>query len=212
MRDVSIGYEVLEEVIQVLSDGRLLALPTDTVWGLVGKADDERAYHRMLSVKGYEEERPFQVLVDSYDSLERWVVLELEVREVLRGLEGVLGARANLVTVVLPVASFRKKLFVGGDKGKLGVRVTNSRLLRKLIEILGVPLLGSSANLKGKPVAKNLAEVRAYFEGNPEVFILNLDVTLEGKPSTVVEIPSTGTGELVVLREGALSLRELKLV
>ena len=181
-----------DEIISKLPKGGVGVLPTDTVYGLMGLAVDERAVKKIYSLKEREAQKPSVVLIADLEDLGLFgVELSYDLRNKLSRLWP---AR---VSVILPV-KHRFSHLVQGPLGTHAFRVPPHKELRRLIEQVG-PLIAPSANLSNQSPAKNLAEARAYFGERVDFYVdggvLNED------PSTVVLVEKDGS--ITIKRQGA---------
>lgn len=172
--------------------GEPVVLPTDTVYGLACRPDDEDAVRSLSALKRRSPEQPIALVATSVEAL-RALVPEISERGVLRGP----------FTTVVSNPQRRLPWLSGARPDTIGVRVPDvSGLTAELLEAVGV-VAATSANLHGGPDPCRIEDVP------PEILAAVgavLDVgTLPGTPSTVVDL--TGP-EPRVLREGAVPAAE----
>lgn len=191
----------ITEAVEALRRGELVVLPTDTVYGVAADAFSPAAVGRLLEAKGRGREVPTPVLVPSARTLEG---LAASVPQVARDLVDAFWPGAlTLVLRQAPTLAWD----LGDTKGTVAVRMPLDPVALAVLEQTG-PLAVSSANRSGLPPALDAAEaarqlgtaVDVYLDGGP---------CGEPVPSTIVDL----TGDTpVVLRQGALSLEELRTV
>ena len=180
-------------LISLLKNGAVGVLPTDTVYGLVCVAADRAAVERLYAVKG-REDKPGPVIAASTAQL---VELGLKARY----LKAVEQYWPNPLSVVIPCGPELAYLYLGKDS--LAVRIPDDEAVRALLEQTG-PLLTSSANAPGEPVASTTAEAQEYFGDMVDFYADGGD--LSGRPSsTVIRILDDA---IEVLREGAVKIDE----
>ena len=182
-----------EAAADVLAAGGAVVLPTDTVYGVVVRADLPGAVERLAELKDRAAEQPVAVLVASIGQAEAVGVLSPAARRLAeRWWPGPL-------TLVLP-----RRPGLGWDLGEpaatVGVRVPDHDLVRDLAEALG-PLATTSANRHGEPTPPTAVEAAATLARPPDLVVDG--GTCAGQASTVVDV--TGT-EPVVLRPGPIDL------
>lgn len=179
----------LDEVLSALGRGEVVAVPTDTVYGLAADPRRPGATARLFARKGRPEAVALPVLVADAGELAR-------LAEPLPPEASALVARwwpGPLTVVVRRAAGVDWEL--GGDPTTIGVRCPDHDLLRELLRRSG-PLAVTSANLHGEPPCATPAEVRARLGGD----LLVLDGgRCAGTPSTVVDWTS---GKPRLLRPG----------
>lgn len=177
----------LQAARAALKSHGVVALPTETFYGLAVTPDDPEAVDRVHALKGRPPEKALPVVGASLAQLERLVV----VPEVWRGrLEAVWPAP---ITVVLRTAGT-----VAGGAETLAVRVPAHRLLRALLKSVG-PLTATSANRSGGPPLASVEEVSRLLGGGLALLLDGGDAP-GGLPSTVVDL-AHGVPRMV--RQGA---------
>ena len=149
-------------------DGRILVVPTDTVYGIGCAADNPEAVAAVLAAKGRGRQMPPPVLVASVDAID---LLCVDVPDVARTL-----ARAFWPGGLTLILRARPDLGwdLGETGGTIGVRMPNQDALLRLLRDFG-PMAVTSANLTGQPPATSVeaaigyfgARVGAYLDGGP---------------------------------------------
>lgn len=191
--------EQIERGISILKGGGLVAFPTDTVYALGASAAIPRAVERVYALKERPQNLALPLLLDKPSRISEVAsyVSPLAWRLIRRFWPGAL-------TLVLPVKNSVSRIITGGGK-TVAVRVPAHPLTIALIQGVGAPVIGTSANLSGKPAALTADEVRSQFGDK-------IDLVIDGggcpgRESTIVDL----SGEIPrVLREGAISREELK--
>ena len=192
----------VDKGISILKKGGVVAFPTDTVYGLGAAANNPQAVARIYVVKERPRHMPLPLLLAH-------TVQISEVAESVPPLAWLLAERflPGALTLVLPKSRSVPDIVTAGGT-TVAVRIPAHPVPIALIEGLGVPVLGTSANLSGRPSTLEASEVYSQFGGRIAL-VIDGGRCPGGRESTIVDV----TGEVpVVLREGAITLRELKLV
>ncbi len=172
--------EILENLTLALNQGKVLALPTDTVYGLVAKADDEEAVRKIFVLKKRSFQKPIGVFVESLDRAKNLAFIDKEQEEFIKkhwpgAFTFIFKAKVDFPLIV--------------KDGKIGLRMPEDDFLLSLISKVGFPLAQTSANISGKPPALSAKEVLDYFDDNPLLkIVVERDVSLSGKPSKVLDL------------------------
>jgi len=176
--------------------GRLVVLPTDTVYGLCADPEREDAAREVARLKGRAERQPIALLAGNVDRLlER--VPELDA-DVLRAL------LPGLYTLILPNPKRRYPWLTGDRPDTIGVRVPElPRPAADVLEQVGA-VLATSANLHGGVDPRRLEDVADEIQNSCGALVDAGE--LPGTPSTVLDL--TGT-EPRVLREGTVAAAEI---
>jgi L-threonylcarbamoyladenylate synthase len=192
------------ETLAHLAAGKVLAYPTETVYGF-GGAVDERSVEQLVNLKGRAPGKPFLLLVAASEMLTR-----LELR--LTGYASTLAARfwPGPLTLVLPGGEKRVPDRLRGPEGGVAVRWTPQRSLARLIRAHGNPITSTSANRPGVPAATAADQIVAQWSeaiARGTLRVLDGGRLKESQPSTVVDC----TGRLPrVIRPGAISAAKLR--
>jgi L-threonylcarbamoyladenylate synthase len=168
----------------------VVAIPTESSYGLAVDPTDLRAVTAVLRIKGRPEGQALPVVAGSEADLGR-LGLSLD----LPALEPVRAAWPAPLTVVVPC---RGDLPAACGLESLAVRVPAHRRLRELLRGLGRSVTATSANRSGEPPATTPEEVLDLLRGEAAI-VIDDGALPGGEPSTIVTIRG---GELVVLRQG----------
>lgn len=181
----------MSSAAEAIQQGKIVVLPTDTVYGLVCSAANETAVAKLYAMKK-REKKPGTIVAASIEQL---VKLGLKARY----LKAVEQYWPNPITIIIPTGFDLKYLTQG--TGSLAVRIPSDQDFRKLLEQTG-PLLTSSANHPGKPPANTIKEAKDYFGDEVDLYIDGGDLG-DRKPSTIIRIIDDA---VEVLREGAIEI------
>ncbi|HTR19558.1 MAG TPA: L-threonylcarbamoyladenylate synthase [Gemmatimonadales bacterium] len=194
----------IPKVLAHLEGGRLLAYPTETVYGLGSRARDPDV-RALAALKGRAAGKPFLLLITGREMAEAHGLAFNESAQAL--------ARAfwpGPLTLVLPGGSGRLPDLLRGPEGGIAVRWTSHRQIARLVAAMGEPLTSTSANLPGgMPAPGAEAIVRDFTTAVQGGTLLVLDGGVLGNrpPSTVVDC--TGL-EARLVRPGAISVAALR--
>ena len=179
------------KVRTALAEGRILAIPTESSYGLAVDPRSAAGVEAIYRLKERERGKPLPVVAAS---VEQALGLGVEPNEAIRMAEAHWPAP---LTVVAPLrAGLSVPAAAGGDT--LAVRVPDHDRLRALLQALGHPLTATSANRSGEPPACDLAGLEPILQG-AGVLVVGGERTPGGLASTVVSWTSAG---LRVLRRG----------
>ncbi|MDI6693697.1 MAG: L-threonylcarbamoyladenylate synthase [Anaerolineales bacterium] len=187
----------LEQALELLQQGELVAFPTDTVYGLGAMAFDSQAIDRLYQAKGREAGKAIAILVGEAEALQRVTagMNEMAMRLAQRFWPG------PLTLVVEGHPSLPTNL---SPRPTVGVRMPDHPVALTLLRRAG-PLAVTSANLSGAPNANTAQEVLAQLGGRVAL-ILDGGKTPGGLPSTVLDC--TGP-QPVILRLGPITLEQI---
>jgi L-threonylcarbamoyladenylate synthase len=198
--DLRSGDADLEPLVTALLAGRLVVLPTDTVYGIAAAAHLPDACDRLHRLKQRDAGQPIALVCGSLDTVFTTVLPELHGRNGVRASRLLPGQ----LTLVVPNPGRRFRWLCGPAPDKVGIRVPQlDPRLAAAIDRVGA-VAATSANLHGGPDPARLDDVPAELLSAAAVVV---DAgPLPGTASTVVDLT---TSEPVVLREGAVSARDV---
>jgi L-threonylcarbamoyladenylate synthase len=182
------------ECLPVLRRGGVVAIPTDTVYGVAAMPLDARGIDGIYAAKDRPEEKALPMLVASPADAERIAVLSNEARQLCAAFW------PGALTVVAAARPEFRSPALAAD-GTVGLRMPALDLALQVIGAAGGVLAVTSANLSGRPPALSAAAVLEQLDGR-------IDLVLDGGPSpggvasTVVRVTSDG---FEILRAGALA-------
>jgi L-threonylcarbamoyladenylate synthase len=184
----------ISSAISALNGGRLVVLPTDTVYGIGADAFDGAAVAALLAAKGRGRDMPVPVLVGSWHTIDGLVYsVPDSARELIRAFWP--GA---LSLVVQQAPSLQWDL--GDAQGTVMLRMPLHPVAIELLREVG-PMAVSSANISGRPAAVTAADARDQLGDLVEVY-LEAGPSANGAASTIVDL--TGA-QPRILREGPVS-------
>lgn len=181
METVVLKSDDLSYAAEVILSGGLVAVPTDTVYGLAGNALDADAVAKIYDVKNRPPEKAVILLVPGLDV----------AHKVCAGIPESAMALAEAfwpgaLTLVLPGRDTVPEIVTAGGS-TIGVRCPDHPKTLELLRLTGVPLAAPSANISGMPSPKTAEEVLGYFDGRIECIIDGGRCGL-GFESTIVDL------------------------
>lgn len=201
---VSLTPENIEEIIsqceRILTAGGIVITPTDTIYGIVGRADRYSAVKKIFALKKRPAQKAFPIFVKSVREARKFAYISDKKTDVLEKIW------PGGVSVVFHHKEKLPRTLVGGSD-TLGIRIPNYPFLLTLLNRLKFPLTQTSANVSGKPPARNLRDLEEYFGASGIPIDLAIDAgNLDGKQSTVLNFTKN---EPTVLRMGIIAREEL---
>ena len=184
----------VERALEVLRGGGLVAIPTETVYGLAADASDEQAVRRIFAAKGRPADHPLIVHIASAEHLPHWASSVPAAAAVLAG-----ACWPGPLTVLVPKADHVLPVVTGG-RPTVGVRVPAHPLTLELLERFGGGLAAPSANRFGKVSPTTADHVRADL-GDLVDYVLDGGPCPVGVESTIVDCTVTPAQ---ILRPGGI--------
>jgi len=194
----SIGQQI-ELAVEIIESGGIVAFPTDTVYGLGANPFNEGAVERIYRLKRRSRKLPLPLLLADRSDVAKVaaVVPEIAWRLAEHFLPGGL-------TLVLRKSTWVPST-VTADSDTIAVRIPDHYIPIALIQGLRIPLVGTSANISGKPSPVTADEVNEQLGGEIDL-VIDGGRCPGGIESTVIDV----SGEIpTIVREGAVSQEEI---
>lgn len=186
-----ITEEQIDLIIDYLKRGRVLAYPTDTVYGLGCDARNALAINQINKIKGQKGSKPLLILISDFKMLKKYCFTNLEQTEYLKK------AWPGPVTVILKRRPNLPSELTGG-LNSLAVRLPANEFLIKIISQAGFPIVSTSLNKTGQPPLSSTKNLAEHFEILPDL-ALDAGTIAGAKPSKLVDLRDVKNIE--VLRE-----------
>lgn len=191
--------QALPWAIEALERGALVAIPTDTVYGLAARLDQPAALERLYAVKGREAGKAIPLLIADPERLS-------DLTATLPGGAEAFAARfwPGPLTIVLTAAD-TIPLTVTAGQGTVGVRIPAHPIALEIIAGSGGVLAVTSANRSGTPSLRNATAVADNL-GSAVELVIDSGTTPGGVDSTVIALTDAGP---IILREGPITAAAL---
>ncbi len=183
----------LNEVIEGLNNGFIVAFPTDTVFGIGVLCSDDKAAARMKVAKIRPETKPFPVMVSSLAQLEEIAYLTDRERTIVKNFT------PGALTLVV-----KQKGTINNGLETIAVRIPDDEFVLNLLAAVG-PMYVTSANLSGEPACNSDAEVMEQLDGRIDLIVKG--EACSHKASTIIDCTKEN---LVLLRQGELKLEDIE--
>lgn len=199
LNTVRYTMDTVEDAAARMKKGAMVAVPTETVYGLAAHAEDNAAVRAVYVTKVRDMSKPLSILVTGMDMVETYA------RNIPQAAYKLAETYWPGPLTMILESSGTVASMVTADGDTLGVRCPDHPMTQALIQALGAPLAAPSANPEGQPAPRTAQEVLDYFDGHIEG-ILDGGPCAVGVESTIVDL----TGEEPrILREGGIPAQEI---
>lgn len=182
-------------IIDLLKDGGIAVIPTDTIYGIVGSALNPQIVEKIYQLRKRALDKPMIILISSIDDLNKF-----DIRLTLKQKEFLENNWPNPLSVILEVTGDKFKYLHRG-KNSLAFRMPKDKKLLDILKQTG-PLVAPSANLQGGKPAENIDEAKKYFGDKVDLYVDGGNLT--AKASTLINLADN---KIKLLREGAFFLK-----
>ena len=191
---------VVKKAVYALQKGKVLACPTDTVYGLLADAANRKAVGKVLLIKGREKRKPLPIFVKDIGMAKRLARVRTSQERYMRKVW------PGKVTVVLEsrgILPASPKLQRGepketGTQESIGLRIPKHKLVQAILQKVKTPLTGTSANLSGEPPLSDSKEIIEQFSKRkyqPDILI-DAGKLPFSRPSKVIDM--TGVKPIII--------------
>lgn len=211
IKDESEAQSILKAA-RMLDAGKLVAFPTETVYG-IGCQAEPKAIERLSEIKKRRPEKHYTLHIGNMEQLEKYVPqMDARARKLVKkALPGPLTIVFELDDSVLSL--IKKQISPGAysmlySDGSIGIRWPDHAVACGILSQAQAPIVAPSANPADCPPAINAAEVKHYFNGQIDCIVEVTDYgQLYNKSSTVVKV---GKGKIEILRAGAVGAEKVR--
>lgn len=180
-------------LVQILDDGEIAVIPTDTVYGIVGDVTNENTINKIYSLKQREKNKPLLILVSSLEMLSKYVedISSLELEIINNFWPGPL-------TIIFNNKKNLSDTLTAGKK-EIAIRMPDDKALLDLINKLGKPIIATSANIAHQKTITSVDLLENSIKDNIS-YIYDAGY-LEDKPSTIIKCENNN---VIFIREGII--------
>ncbi len=193
-----VDWNEKEAVAKALQAGEVVLFPTETVYGIACLASSEAAYEKLRDAKGRPEAKPFTLMCADIGSVVERCQINIGTAEVMQKF---MPGEITLLLKGRPGIPHCMDL----GTGVVGVRIPNAKDVLELIEMVGEPLLVSSANMSGSKPAQNAKEAIDIFDSRVAYIVKGECVS--HTPSTIVDL--TGDAPKLI-RQGNIEFENIE--
>ena len=187
--------QTIQQAIEYLRDGKLVAVPTETVYGLAADATNIDAVKKIFQVKGRPLNQPLPILIAQHSNLKNWAIDIPKIAEKLTKKFW-----PGPLTIILKRAAHIPDIITGG-RDTIGLRCPKHPITQEILQAFPDGLAAPSANLFGKPPPTNAADVEKAL-GNKIDLIVDGGTCETGSASTIVDLTSIPPK---ILRQGSIT-------
>jgi tRNA threonylcarbamoyl adenosine modification protein (Sua5/YciO/YrdC/YwlC family) len=175
--------EKINQAAREIKSGKVAIFPTDTVYGLVADATSKQAVKKVFEIKQRSKDKPLPIFIKDLSAAKKIAKINKKQEAFLKKVW------PGQTTVVLE----RKKQvkLYGSINHKIALRIPDYQPIRVLLEKIGKPLTGTSANLSGLSTKKEVKDILKQFSGNFPELVVDTGKLKSSRPSTVIDLTAS---------------------
>ena len=194
----------LEEIIENFSKGKIICIPTDTIYAISSDATNESAIKKIYQIKHRPLNKTLPIFVSDITMAQDYISFSS------KQLAFVQKFWPGALTIVSKIEHSIKLPSILINKKKLAVRMPKNRLIQNICRRLNRPIIATSANISSHPNSKNCTEIKQIFTNAVDMIVESslLKDNNDQVPSTIIEL--TNNNQFQILREGGITSEELR--
>jgi len=187
MEILKINHKKLEReklilIANLLKKGKIIVLPTDTIYGLVCDATNKKAVEKIFKIKKRPKNKSLPIFIKDINTVKKFAYVNKKQEKFLKD------SWPGKTTLVLKRKGAKTKIY-GVGKKTIAFRIPDLKLIKVLLKKINNPLAETSVNISGYSPAVNIREILDQFKNKkyqPDLIIDSGD--LVNKPSTVIDL------------------------
>lgn len=183
-----------KKAAECLAAGQVIAVPTDTIYGLACSANCPEAIKKLYKIKGRDSAKPVAICVSYIKDVRKWGQADHLTDKLLNTL------LPGPVTVVLEKTELLNNPFLNPKTTKIGIRIPDHEFINKVTQIFDMPLALTSANFSNEPSTLCIKEFESLYSYLGAVFdggVLNKGLDSNRTGSTVVDLSNYGYYKII---------------
>ena len=188
------------DIIKTLKDGKLVIIPTDTIYGIIGDANNEYVINKLYEVKERPHDKPLLILVSNLSMLHELVT------EIPKETEKIIKKFWPGPLTILFKKSSKVSDTLTANSSLVAIRMPNDKRLLNIMNHLNRPLISTSANISSHDAITNPNQLEEKMKEKIDLIVD--EGTVNNEASTLITIVN---GKIEILREGSLTEKIRKL-
>ncbi len=194
---IFLNQNQIDEVVKLFNEGKIIAFPTETVFGLGVLSTKKEYFDELVRVKKRDPSKPFTLMISSLNQVEDILFVSPLAKRIINKFS------PGPLTIILK-AKEHIPSYLDLNSGFVGIRIPDSKFILSVLDKLNKPLLVPSANPSNLEPAKNDKEAYDYFKD--EITAIVKGESKSNVPSTVIKLDGEN---ITMLREGSIKLSQI---
>ena len=197
MNTVLVEKNALEEVAKLVNDSRVVAFPTETVFGLGVKFGSYEALNSLYELKQRDKGKAISMMISDPNEIEKYAYVSDDAKKLINAF------MPGMITIILKKRPHINDYFTA-SLDTIGIRIPDDKFVLSLLEMTG-PMLVTSANLSGEDSLVDDQAVLNVFDGKIPIIVKGESISK--KASTIVDLSKD---KVEILRLGDISKEQIE--
>jgi len=174
----------LDLIVQKLKQGKVVVIPTDTIYGLSCLSLNKKSLNQVSKIKQRANDKPFINLVSSLSMVKKYAQINSRETKILRDI----WLKDKRPTTIILSAKKKLPLQMMSEDGAISLRLPKSDFLIKIVRKVGSPLISTSLNLSGEKLLRNLKKINNFFTQSvkPDL-VIDIGELKNKQPSRIID-------------------------
>lgn len=178
-----IKKDKLNKLINYFLQGKIIALPSDTIYGLSCLAKDKKALQRIFRIKERSSDRPVLILISSLKMLYRYAIVSKKQEEIIKKI----WFNSQFPSTIILDSKKKLSLGIENKEGSIAVRLPKSKFLTKMIKELDEAIVSTSINISGQRSINTWTEIEDNFFNKID-YCVRLNTSQNNKVSRLIDL------------------------
>lgn len=178
-----IKKDKLNKLINYFLQGKIIALPSDTIYGLSCLAKDKKALQRIFRIKERSSDRSVLILISSLKMLYRYAIVSKKQEEIIKKI----WFNSQFPSTIILDSKKKLSLGIENKEGSIAVRLPKSKFLTKMIKELDEAIVSTSINVSGQRSINTWTEIEDNFFNKID-YCVRLNTSQNNKVSRLIDL------------------------
>lgn len=180
---------MIKKIINLLKNDCIIAIPTDTIYGLIGNPFSKIAVEKIFNIKNREKTKSLSIFLKNKYEIEKYCIINnFKVRQFIFN-------ELKNDTIILNKRNINYLNLIAKDD-TLGIRVPNNKLLLKILNRINFPLFATSVNVSGKKECLFYEEIIKNFSDKIDLVVKDENINSSNKSSKIYKVDGTLIGRI----------------
>ncbi|PLX12396.1 MAG: threonylcarbamoyl-AMP synthase [Marinilabiliales bacterium] len=179
--------EEINRALEILINGGIILMPTDSIWGLACDATNQEAIEKIYAIKKKTDHKAMLILLSNANRLYQYIK---DIPDIAWEL---IDNSVKPLTIIYPNAKNLPESIMGTDKS-IGIRIVDEPFCNQLLERFKKPIVSTSANISGVNFPPTFAHISDQIKKQADYIVdYKQNITDEGKPSEIIKLEKDGS-------------------